>query len=247
MENARNIPYAQIGTIEGNPHGSLPDFTTPNTVTVSSTIYQIYYEVTYIDDPADGTALLGTDSAPNDVKDETHLIHFEGCRSATNGQYLSQRQYFTFDILQMEEAVEAPYPESDFNLLPETSQIQGLTDIPETQEEESHNQSPEDLSQDSPISNIPMYQTPDEEYSLPLQSDGSIDLDFLKLTWKTFYPATPTFHEWCMDRHIPNQIFKNNLVFKENLTFLSLKHQRPSTAFQHYNLWASTFSLHQKS
>ena len=68
MENARNIPYAQIGTIEGNPHGSLPDFTTPNTVTVSSTTYQIYYEVTYIDDPADGTALLGTDSAPNDYK-----------------------------------------------------------------------------------------------------------------------------------------------------------------------------------
>ena len=120
-----------------------------------------------------------------DVKDETHLIHFEGCRSATNGQYLSQRQYFTFDILQMEEAVEAPYPESDFNLLPESSQIQGLTNIPETQEEESHTQSPEDLSQDNPISNIPMYQTPDEEYSLPLQSDGSIDLDFLKLTWKS--------------------------------------------------------------
>jgi len=68
MENARNIPYAQVGTIEGNPHGSLPDFPDPSTVTVSNTTYQIYFEVTYVDDPADGTALLGTDSAPDDYK-----------------------------------------------------------------------------------------------------------------------------------------------------------------------------------
>jgi prepilin-type N-terminal cleavage/methylation domain-containing protein len=68
LENARNIPYAQIGTIQGNPHGGLPDFANPSTVTVSSTTYQIYFEVTYIDDPADGTALLGTDSAPDDYK-----------------------------------------------------------------------------------------------------------------------------------------------------------------------------------
>jgi prepilin-type N-terminal cleavage/methylation domain-containing protein len=68
LENARNIPYAQIGTIQGNPHGNLPDVFNPNTVTVSNTIYKIYYEVTYMDDPADGTALLGTDTAPDDYK-----------------------------------------------------------------------------------------------------------------------------------------------------------------------------------
>ena len=68
LENARNIPYAQIGTIQGNPHGNLPDVYNPSTVVVSNTTYQIYYEVTYIDDPADGTALLGTDAAPNDYK-----------------------------------------------------------------------------------------------------------------------------------------------------------------------------------
>ncbi len=68
LENARNIPYAQVGTVAGNPHGNLPDFANPSTVTVSNTTYQIYFEVTYMDDPADGTAVLGTDSAPDDYK-----------------------------------------------------------------------------------------------------------------------------------------------------------------------------------
>src|ERR1035437_8651698 len=68
LENARNIPYAQIGTIQGNPHGNLPDFANPSTTTVGNKTYTIYFEVTYIDDPADGTVLLGTDPAPNDYK-----------------------------------------------------------------------------------------------------------------------------------------------------------------------------------
>ena len=68
LENARNIPYAQIGTIQGNPHGSLPDFANPSSVTVSGNSYQIYFEVTFVDDIADGTAILGTDSAPDDYK-----------------------------------------------------------------------------------------------------------------------------------------------------------------------------------
>jgi len=68
LENARNIPYAQIGTTEGNPHGSLPDFANPSTATIGNTTYQMYFEVTYLDDPADGTALLDTDPAPNDYK-----------------------------------------------------------------------------------------------------------------------------------------------------------------------------------
>jgi len=68
LEAARNIPYAQVGTIQGNPHGNLPDQPNPSTVTVSNTTYKVYFEITYLDDPADGTALLGTDSAPNDYK-----------------------------------------------------------------------------------------------------------------------------------------------------------------------------------
>ena len=68
LENVRNIPYAQIGTVAGNPHGNLPDFTSPNTTTIDNVVYQVYFEVTYVDDPADGTAALGTDSAPDDYK-----------------------------------------------------------------------------------------------------------------------------------------------------------------------------------
>ena len=68
MEIARNLPYSQIGTMSGNPHGALPDLPNAKIVSYNSVNYQIYYEVTYIDDPADGTALAGTDSAPDDYK-----------------------------------------------------------------------------------------------------------------------------------------------------------------------------------
>ena len=81
LENARNIPYTQVGTIQGNPHGNLPDYANPNTVTISSTTYQIYYEVTYVDDSADGTAVLGTDSAPDDYKQVKLLV-----KNTTTGQ-----------------------------------------------------------------------------------------------------------------------------------------------------------------
>ena len=180
-----------------------------------------------------------------DVKDENHLIHFDGCTSADNGQYLSQRQYFTFDILSMEEVNEQPFPETDFNLLPDTSQIDGLEIIPESQEQENLDQH-DDQPQDNPISNIPIYQTPEQEYELPIQADGSVDLDFLKLTWKTYDPSVKPFSTWCQEHGIPRQMYKNSLYFKENMTFTELQKQKPSTALQHYNLWASTFALHQK-
>jgi prepilin-type N-terminal cleavage/methylation domain-containing protein len=68
LEVARNIPYAQIGTIQGNPHGSLPDLPNATSVVVNSVTYQIYYEVTFVDDSADGKISLGTDPAPDDYK-----------------------------------------------------------------------------------------------------------------------------------------------------------------------------------
>ncbi len=68
MEVARNLPYSQIGTLSGNPHGSLADGDNPIVVSVSGVTYNIYYEVTYIDDTADGTILQGTDAAPDDYK-----------------------------------------------------------------------------------------------------------------------------------------------------------------------------------
>lgn len=68
LEAVHNLPYSDIGTATGNPNGILPDFAHPVSVTQNSNAYSMYYEVTYIDDPADGTILLGTDSAPNDYK-----------------------------------------------------------------------------------------------------------------------------------------------------------------------------------
>jgi prepilin-type N-terminal cleavage/methylation domain-containing protein len=68
LETTRNLPYAEIGTVAGNPNGDLPDSTSPTPVTISSKTYEVYYEVAYLDDPADGTALLGTDPTPSDYK-----------------------------------------------------------------------------------------------------------------------------------------------------------------------------------
>lgn len=68
MEIARNLPYSSIGTISGNPHGALPDQPNAKVVSYNGNNYQIYYEVTYVDDPADGTAASSTDFASNDYK-----------------------------------------------------------------------------------------------------------------------------------------------------------------------------------
>jgi prepilin-type N-terminal cleavage/methylation domain-containing protein len=68
LEIARNLPYSKIGTISGNPHGSLPDISNATSTKIRGHTYQIYFVVTYLDDPADGTILLGTDLVPNDSK-----------------------------------------------------------------------------------------------------------------------------------------------------------------------------------
>lgn len=68
LELIRNLPYSDVGTVNGNPAGTLADASNPISNTIEGVDYDIYYEVTYIDDPADGTILLGTDVAPNDYK-----------------------------------------------------------------------------------------------------------------------------------------------------------------------------------
>ena len=64
LEIVRNLPYSAIGTVSGNPHGNLADSVNPINATVNGGSYQLYYEVTYLDDPADGTILAGTDLLP---------------------------------------------------------------------------------------------------------------------------------------------------------------------------------------
>ena len=68
LEVVRNLPYSKVGTINGNPNGPLPDLANAATTTINNTVYQMYYAVSYVDDPSDGTALAGTDAAPNDYK-----------------------------------------------------------------------------------------------------------------------------------------------------------------------------------
>lgn len=80
MEVVHNLPYSQIGTINGNPPGSLPDLPNAVTAVYNNNPYQIYYVVNYIDDPADGTILAGTDPAPNDYKQIKLYI-----KNTTNG------------------------------------------------------------------------------------------------------------------------------------------------------------------
>jgi len=53
LELARNLPYSQIGTINGNPHGNLPDMPNALTVSFNGYDYQIYYVINALHDPAD--------------------------------------------------------------------------------------------------------------------------------------------------------------------------------------------------
>lgn len=68
LEIVRNLPYSTVGTINGNPSGPLPDLINAATTTINNSLYQMYYAVSFVDDPADGTAILGTDTTPNDYK-----------------------------------------------------------------------------------------------------------------------------------------------------------------------------------
>lgn len=84
LEIIRNMPYSQVGTINGNPNGSLPDLNNAYTQNISGTSYKVYYEVTYLDDPADGTIVLGTDLSAQDYKQvKMHILN------TTNSQVTS--------------------------------------------------------------------------------------------------------------------------------------------------------------
>lgn len=68
MEIVHNLPYSDVGTLSGSPDGALPDKPNAATTTVNGSGYEIYYVVNKIDDPADGTAVIGNDFASNDYK-----------------------------------------------------------------------------------------------------------------------------------------------------------------------------------
>jgi prepilin-type N-terminal cleavage/methylation domain-containing protein len=53
LEVARNLAYSKVGTLNGNPHGSLPDLPSALTVSYGGTNYQVYYVVNALHDPAE--------------------------------------------------------------------------------------------------------------------------------------------------------------------------------------------------
>jgi hypothetical protein len=53
LEVARNLPYSEVGTENGNPHGPLPDSPSPLNLTFNGINYQVYYVVNALHDVAD--------------------------------------------------------------------------------------------------------------------------------------------------------------------------------------------------
>jgi prepilin-type N-terminal cleavage/methylation domain-containing protein len=90
LEVVRNMPYSQVGTMTGNPNGSLPDCplasrpTCPKAFsqTIEGVTYKIFYEAQYIDDPADGVS--PADVAPGDYKQVKMSILNIGTNQITN-------------------------------------------------------------------------------------------------------------------------------------------------------------------
>ena len=68
IEIVHNLPYLNVGTINGNPSGILPDLPNASQEEINGYTYQIYYVINYIDDPADETMVNGNDFFPNDYK-----------------------------------------------------------------------------------------------------------------------------------------------------------------------------------
>lgn len=64
MEQIRNMPYDDVGTIFGSPHGDIDDYET----IIRNGSYTIHTVIQFFDDPYDGTLDLGTDDVFTDYK-----------------------------------------------------------------------------------------------------------------------------------------------------------------------------------
>jgi len=65
IETSKNLPYNNVGTVNGIVPGSIPQ---TETVTLNSIEYGVESSVSYVDDPFDGTVEAGTDPLGNDYK-----------------------------------------------------------------------------------------------------------------------------------------------------------------------------------
>ncbi len=65
VEYLRSLPFASVGVVAGNPSGVLPE---TESITINGIQYTRRNVVFWVDDPADGTAVLGTDPISTDYK-----------------------------------------------------------------------------------------------------------------------------------------------------------------------------------
>lgn len=65
IEYVRSLPFASVGTVNGNPSGTLPQ---TEVVSLNGISYSRRNAIFWVDDPADGTALLGNDTISTDYK-----------------------------------------------------------------------------------------------------------------------------------------------------------------------------------
>ncbi len=65
IEYVRSLPFANVGTVNGNPTGMLPQ---TETVSLNGISYVRRNAIFWVDDPADGTAVLGNDTISTDYK-----------------------------------------------------------------------------------------------------------------------------------------------------------------------------------
>jgi prepilin-type N-terminal cleavage/methylation domain-containing protein len=65
IEYVRSLPFNNVGTVSGNPAGAIPQ---NETISLNGISYNRRNAIFWIDDPADGTALLETDTISTDYK-----------------------------------------------------------------------------------------------------------------------------------------------------------------------------------
>jgi len=189
--------------------------------------------------------------------DETTLVEFANCYSP-QGEFLSHRQYFTFDILQIQEMGSTQDSEESFEIFaqqPPTPQFP--PSAPSQEPSQPAPQPMEDSQQDptSPDSQVRPQLSPDLyenfgipeslEYDLPVQNNGTVDTDLLKLHWKTYKPQIRTFSEFCKKYNIIDIMCQRNALFAPNAKFVELKRTMKSKALHYYATWATTYHIHK--
>ncbi len=164
-------------------------------------------------------------------KEDTTLVCFSHCVT-DKGPYKGERQYFTFDIMEITDWIDTESEEMDFSILnrPQAESPQQISQA----EQPAQERFPTPKSDSEPC-----------KYDLPIQEDGKVDMDFMKLTWRLDDPKISTFSGWCRHHLITAHMLRRNLQFGHNALFLRMKARFPTRAMLYYNMWISTFKEHR--